>query len=188
MRERILQISKDEQLSHVGSCISMAEVLQEIYEVKKPEDIVVLDAGHSHLAHLVAEEKYNGKEINLPLKDIHCNYDDDCEVATGSLGLGITLALGRAIANRDRDVYCVLSDGGCAEGVVWEALRIKSELQVTNLIVYVNSNGYSGLGEVNQDVLEERLRMFCPDINFRRTNSDFNGYEKVAAHYGTIKD
>lgn len=187
MRERILKISKQEGLSHVGSCLGMAEVLKEIYEIKKPEDIVILDAGHAHLAHLVAQEKYEGKQIVLPLHDIHCNYADGCHVGTGSLGLGITIALGRAIANQDRDVYCVLSDGGCNEGSVWEALRLKSDLQVTNLHVWVNANGYSGMGEVDRDRLEQRLRMFVPDINFVRTNTDFDGNEGLAAHYGTLK-
>ena len=62
MRERILQISQEKHLSHIGSCLGMAEVLNEIYQLKKPEDIVILDAGHAHLAHLVAREKYEGLE------------------------------------------------------------------------------------------------------------------------------
>src|SRR3990167_10130281 len=105
MREKVFEISRKEGLSHIGSCLGMSDVLNEIYEIKKPQDIVILDAGHAHLAHLIAEEKYNHKEIDLPLHDIHCNYKDGCEVGTGSLGLGITVALGRALANLDRDVY-----------------------------------------------------------------------------------
>jgi transketolase N-terminal domain/subunit len=186
MRERIIEISHQEGLSHVGSCISMAEVLEEIYEKKNPQDVVILDAGHSHLAHLVAEEKYNHKEIKLPLQDIHCNTDDGCEVSTGSLGLGITVALGRAMADRTRDVYCITSDGACAEGTVWEALRIKTELQLNNLKVYVNLNGYGALGAIDTDWLEARLKAFDPTIQVRRTNSDFNGITGVDAHYKKI--
>jgi transketolase N-terminal domain/subunit len=186
MRERILEISKQEKLSHIGSNLGMAEVLQEIYETKKPEDIVVLDAGHAHLAHLVAEEKYNNKEIDLPLHDIHCNYEDECEVGTGSLGLGITVALGRAIANPDRDVYCVISDGGAAEGSIWEALRIKTEQGIDNLKVYCNANGFGALGDIDTDYLEDRLLSFDPSIRVFRTNSDFNGIGGVDAHYKVI--
>lgn len=187
MLERIVEISRQEKLSHVGSNLGMAQVLEEIYQIKKEDDLVILDAGHSHLAHLVAQEKYEGKEIELPLHDIHCNDKDGCSVGTGSLGLGITVALGRALADRDRTVYCVVSDGGCAEGTVWEALRLKSDLKLDNLKVWVNSNGYTGIGEINQDYLEERLKAFCPDIEFRRTNSDYGDLTGVSAHYGTIK-
>lgn len=186
MRERVLEISKQEQLSHVGSCISMVEVLQEIYEKKSPEDIVIISAGHSHLAHLVAEEKFNNKRINLPLKDIHCNEDDGCEVSTGSLGLGITVALGRAIADKTRDVYCVISDGEAAEGSVWETLRIKAD-RVDNLKIYVNANGFGALGEIDIDQLEERLKAFDHTIQVRRTSSDFGDVRGVHAHYRKIK-
>lgn len=182
MRERILQISKEQGLSHIGSNLGMAEVLEEIYTTKKPGDIVILDAGHAHLAHLVAEEKFNGKEIPI-LHDIHCNYDDGCEVATGSLGLGITIALGMAMADPTRDVYCVISDGGSAEGSVWEALRVKSERGVSNLKVFVNANGYGALDEVNKGWLEERLKSFDPTIQFRETHSDFGTRRGVDAHY-----
>lgn len=187
MRERILQISKEENLSHIGSNLGMADVLNEIYEIKKPDDIVILDAGHAHLAHLIAQEYWEDKEIKLPLHDIHCNYKDGCEVATGSLGLGITVALGRAIANPDKDVYCVLSDGGSAEGSVWEALRLKKDLNIDNLKVYVNANGYGALDKIDIRYLSKRLKAFDPSIKIRKTNSDFEGVEGVHAHYRTIK-
>ncbi len=192
MKERILQISKDEGLSHIGSNLTMAGVLQEIYNQKKPEDLVILDAGHAHLAHLVAQEKYEGKEIQLPLHDIHCNLEDGCEVATGSLGLGITVALGRAMADQSRDVYCVLSDGGANEGTVWESLRIKSDKLVNNLKVYVNANGYSALGQVDRRDLTKRLQAFDPDIQVRWTKIDsrtLNKYpqlEGLGGHYNKI--
>ena len=185
MRERILQISKELGLTHIGSCLGMAQVLEEIYQIKNPEDIVILDAGHAHLAHLVAREKYEGlKDIEKLIEhDIHCNRESGCEVSTGSLGLGITIALGRAIVNPGRNVYCVLSDGGCAEGSVWEALRIKTMLRVDNLIIYVNANGWGALGAIDLDWLEKRLRVFDPTTRFIRTNSDFGDITGVAAHY-----
>ena len=185
MRERILQISREKGLTHIGSCLGMAVVLEEIYQQKKPEDIVILDAGHAHLAHLVAREKYEGlKDIEKLIEhDIHCNRDSGCEVSTGSLGLGITVALGRAMANPERNVYCILSDGGCAEGSVWEALRIKTEKKIVNLIVYVNANGWSGLDLVDLNWLEQRLKVFDPTVRFIRTNSDFGDITGVAAHY-----
>lgn len=187
MKNRILEVCKERGLTHIGSCFSMADVLEEIYKVKKPEDLVILDAGHAHIAHLVAREKYEGKEFPEVIEDIHCNERDGCDVATGSLGLGITIAIGRALAKK-RDVYCVLSDGGCAEGSVWEALRIKADNNINNLKIYVNANGWSALDRVDLDKLESRLKAFDPSIRFVRTNSDFEyqqskGYSGLDTHY-----
>ena len=185
MRERILEISEKLGLTHVGSCLGMAEVLEEIYAIKRPDDLVILDAGHSHLAHLVAKEKYEGLTNieDLIRKDIHCNRESGCDVSTGSLGLGILLALGRAIAKPQRSVFCVLSDGGCAEGSVWEALRLKTDLGVKNLRIYVNANGFGGLDAIDTDTLERRLRAFDPTVVVMRTNSNFKDVVGVAAHY-----
>lgn len=157
----------------------MSQVLKKIYEIKQPEDALVLDAGHAHLAHLVAQEKYEGLLVGK-VHDIHCNDTDFCDVPTGSLGLGICIALGMALTGRT--VYCVLSDGGCDEGSVWEALRVKTDLKLNNLKVYVNSNGWNALGKVNRNLLEKRLKAFDPTIDFIRTKSDFK-HKGVDAHY-----
>jgi transketolase N-terminal domain/subunit len=52
-KDRIIQISKKLDLSHIGSNLSCLPVLEAIYKEKKPEDIVILDNAHAHLAHLV---------------------------------------------------------------------------------------------------------------------------------------
>ena len=182
MKKRILEISKQNNLSHIGSCLGMSEVLDIVYQTKRSGDIIILDAGHSHIAHLVAMEKYEGKAIPL-IHDIHCNLQDGCEVATGSLGLGICIALGKAIAKPERNVYCILSDGGCEEGSVWEALRLKTDLGIKNLKIYVNANGWDALSKVNIDLLEARLKAFDSTIKVIRTNSDFGEITKVDAHY-----
>jgi transketolase len=189
MKERILEISKEQKLSHIGSCLSALPIIEEIYNTKRPEDTFVLSSGHAHLAHLVVREAHGeiDNAAELISHDIHCNTEAGCEVATGSLGLGITVALGMAIADKDKDVYCLISDGECAEGSVWEALRIKTDMRVDNLKVYVNANGWGALGGIDSDILETRLRAFCPDINFVRTNSDFDGTTGVEAHYAQIK-
>ena len=55
---------------------------------------------------------------------------------TGSLGLGITVAVGRALANKNRKVHVLISDGESAEGSVWEALRFIKESNLSNIEVY----------------------------------------------------
>jgi transketolase len=173
-RQNIVKYSYEHKLTHLGSNLTAVDIIEEIYKKKKPEDKFVLSSGHAHLAHAVVAGLTPG---------VHCDKEYGCDVSTGSLGQGLPIALGMAIANKDVDVYCLISDGECAEGSIWEALRVKSELQVTNLKVFCNSNGYGAYGEINQDILEQRLRSFCPDIEFRRTHT-----EGLADHYRLVTD
>lgn len=62
MRERIIEIGSQDHLSHIGSCLNMTEVLEIVYQIKKPEDIIILDAGHAHPAHLAAEKSMKEKK------------------------------------------------------------------------------------------------------------------------------
>ena len=184
MHEKITKYSYEHKLTHIGSNLTAVDIIQEIYDRKKPEDKVVISSGHAHLAHAVVMQKYNGKSIDEMMKaGIHCDKANGCDISTGSLGQGLQIALGMAIADRDVDVYCLISDGECAEGSMWEALRIKYEQQVTNLHIYVNANGYGAYDKVDVDVLEKRLRIFCPDINFVRTR-----VEGLADHYRQVTE
>ena len=97
--------------------------------------------------------------------------------------MGVTVAVGRALANPDRDVYCLLSDGECAEGSVWEALRFAYENKVTNLKLYVNANGWSAYDTVDLDYLENRIKAFHPDVNYVRTTVEHFGLKGLHAHY-----
>jgi len=67
------------------------------------------------------------------------------KVATGSLGQGLAAANGMALANRldaiDARVFCLLGDGECSEGAVWEAAQFASLNHLSNLIAIVDVNG-----------------------------------------------
>src|SRR5438105_15837942 len=67
------------------------------------------------------------------------------KVATGSLGQGLATANGMAAANRldgiDARIYCLMGDGECSEGSVWEAAQFASLNRLTNLIAIVDVNG-----------------------------------------------
>jgi hypothetical protein len=72
-----------------------------------------------------------------------------------------------AISN---DVYCLISDGECSEGSIWEALAIREKYKVFNLRVYVNANGFGAYDPIDLDFLEKRLSVFT-DILFVRTRT-----------------
>lgn len=190
LAKQILKISYELGLSHIGSCLSVLPILEEIYAKKKPEDKVQLCGAHSHLAHLVV--KSEGAITWVSVGDlikwhgIHCERKAGCDVSGGSLGHG-GISLGMAIANPDITVYLIETDGALNEGSCWEVLKLKQELNVDNLTVIVNMNGYTALGEVNKDYLTKRLKAFCPSIDIRYTNNGLPELEGVKGHYLVLK-
>ena len=191
LQKRIIDISYKQGLSHIGSCLTSVDIIDSIYKNKEKDEKCIVSCGHAHLAHLVVREKYEGYKIGK-IHDIHCNTKDGCDVPTGSLGSGLPIAVGMALADRDNAVYCVVSDGECFEGSIWESINIAAELQLKNLIIVVNANGWSAYKSVDQDRLLNKLNSFvlngCPKIAFVRTKVpdwDFLT-DPLEAHYKVL--
>ena len=75
LKKRILTISYEKKLSHLGSVLTAVDIIKEIYDIKKPDEKFVLSAGHAHLAHAVVMEKYGiikDAEENIKMHGIHC--------------------------------------------------------------------------------------------------------------------
>jgi transketolase len=193
LNKRILEISVKHNLSHLGSCFTALPIIYEIYNKKKPEDKFVLSSGHAGLAlYVVLEHFYNvNAEYLLETYGIHPERDLDqfVEVSTGSLGLGITIAAGIALANRNINVYCLISDGECAEGSIWEALRFIDDENLSNIEVHANVNGWAAYKQVDVKKLTDRLKSFLPNINIHYTdvNEVIKFETPLAAHYTVIK-
>lgn len=193
LNERILEISIKHNLSHLGSCFTALPIIFEIYNKKKTEDKFVLSSGHAGLALYVVLEHFHGVDAEhlLETYGIHPERDLDqfVEVSTGSLGLGITIAAGIAIANSNINVYCLISDGECAEGSIWEALCFIDEENLSNIEIHANLNGWAAYKPVNTEKLTNKLKAFLPNINIHYTNvNEVIQFETpLAAHYTVIK-
>lgn len=185
-KERLIEISIKNKLSHMGSVLTALPIIEEIYAKKKPEEKFVLSSGHAHLAHAVVLEslgKGNAEDI-LAKSGIHCEREAGCDVSTGSLGQGISIAVGLALADRTKNVYCLISDGECMEGSVMESLRIAKEQKLENLKVYLNANGYGAYKEVNTDNLQKQIEAIGFPVDIRRTNSDLGVWATgLLSHY-----
>ena len=193
LKQRILEIAYKHKLSHLGSYLSAVNIIDEIYESKNPNDIFILSSGHAALALYVILEKYEGKNAEeLFLKHgghPHRDEENGIYCSTGSLGLGITVAVGRALADKNRKVHVLISDGESAEGSVWEALRFIQESNLTNIEVYVNVNGYAAYDKVDTKYLVDRLEVFLPSINIRYTNvNQYPFLRGLNAHYHVMSE
>lgn len=198
LNERIIQISKKFGSSHISSCITAGKLIEDCYDYKLPNEPFILSNGHAGLALYCVLEKKEGKDAEKLFKKhgTHPNRDkkDNIWCSTGSLGQGLPIALGMALADRMRNVYCMTSDGEWAEGSMWETIRIAGELRVANLIILMSCNGYGAYGKIDIDRLEWQIGSFvkenCPKIALFRTNME--GYPEwlqgLNGHYAKMDD
>jgi transketolase len=140
----------------------------------------------------VVLEKYLGKDAEHLFHKHgvhpHRNVEDGLPCSSGSLGMGLTVACGYALADRSRRVHCLISDGECGEGSVWEALRFIYEAKLDNLEVYVNVNGMIAYDFIDKEYIMNRLRAFLPRINIRETAPpDWSFAKGILTHYYVLK-
>jgi len=191
LERRIIELSYKHGLTHLSSCLTSVNVIDKIYQVKKKTDPFILSNGHAALALYVVLEKWEGKDAEKLWKKhgTHPNRDleDGIYCSTGSLGMGITVAVGMALADRKNKVYVLMSDGECAEGAVWEALQVAAKERLENLNVAVVCNGYSAYGRVDVDDLDARLNAFYPVLCVRTNLFNLPDWmQGIAGHYATI--
>lgn len=156
--------------AHIGGTFSMIEMLLAIYEkVMKEEDKFILSKAHASfsLCLLLKEKGYDPPltthlEINSQ-NGIHCT--------TGSLGHGLPLGTGMALARKLQKkpgtIYIIMGDGECQEGTTWESLLIGAKHKLDNLVVLVDYNKLQAL-----TTLEEALPLDNISAKFRAFNWD----------------
>jgi transketolase len=130
-------------------------------EVAYP-DTFILSKGHGAMAQYAVLEELgvlSREDLNESGKPggklgMHPDYGlPGIEASTGSLGHGLPIAVGMALADKvlgtERVVYIVMSDGELQEGSVWEALLLAPTLNLTNLVAFVDLNDFQSLGQIS---------------------------------------
>ena len=187
LQKRILEIKFQQKENHIGSCLSALPIIESIYRKMRPEDRFVLSSGHAGVAlYAVLEAKgYIPKEKTAKLSTHPIrNTKYKIHASTGSLGHGIGIAVGMAISGRT--TYCLLSDGEMAEGSVWEALTIADALKLKNLHIYINANGYGGMGKIDVEKLKQKIHCFDLNILVVHGQSNFGPFKGLDAHYKSL--
>jgi len=193
LEKRILKISYKHKLSHIGSCLNTVNFLDHTYKTKEKNASVVLANAHAGIALYAVLEKQGlcNAEKMFKKYGIHSTRDlkHGVEVSGGSLGQVEAIAVGMALGDRTRNVYLITSDGACAEGSVWEALRIAGELKLENLRVAVIANGYSALGKIDVNTLDARLNLFFPTLVVRTNLFQFPDWiNGLDGHYVVMNE
>lgn len=171
-----IRMTNNGKSGHVGSMLSMADIIAVMYEKvlrtdpKNPKweerDRFILSKGHAGAAvySALAEKGF------IPRDWLMTYYCDDgklmghishkvpgVEFSTGSLGHGLPVAVGMAIAARyaksGRRVFCMSSDGDLNEGSTWEAIMFARQECLSNLTMIVDYNRVQALGH-SEDVID----------------------------------
>lgn len=192
---------------HIGGSMSAVDVLAVLYsgvmnvDPQNPQsenrDRLVFSKGHSGPA-LYAALALKGffpvewlTSLNKPhtLLPSHCdmNKTPGIDMTTGSLGQGLSIASGIACAQRlkgiDAWTYCILGDGECQEGQIWEAAMQITQQKLNNLIVFVDRNGMQVDGFL-KDICEigdvgEKFRVFGFNVLDANGHDHMEIYEKI---------
>lgn len=173
---------------HIGGSLSCMDILTELYfnelnlRPEEPDwadrDRLVMSKGHCSpalysvlaLRGFFPEEKLGGfRQLDSHMSGhVEMRYVPGVDMSTGSLGQGLSAAVGMAMAGKlkkqDYRVYAILGDGELAEGQIWEALLSAAKYKLDNLCIIVDLNGLQIDGPTDSvmptEPLADKLRAF----------------------------
>ena len=211
IRKGIVSSVHSAKTGHPGGSLSAADIFTYLYfeelnidpkEPKKADrDRFVLSKGHTApgLYSALAERGYFPKEDLLTLRHVgsylqghpDMKHIPGVDMSSGSLGQGISAAVGMAIAGKmdeaDYRVYTLLGDGEIQEGQVWEASMLAASHKLDNLVVIVDNNNLQIDGtieEVNSPYpIDKKFEAF----NFHVINIDGNDFDQIDAAFKEAK-
>ncbi|GAB2853562.1 transketolase [Pseudoduganella ginsengisoli] len=226
MRRSILDISHTCNLSaHLGGGLSMVDITATLYgsvmrfQKDNPawegRDRFILSKGHGVLGYfsallaagIISEEKFATFQTNESDLIAHpvMNMELGMESSNGSLGQGLSLGVGLALAAKkkgmDHKIYVLLGDGECNEGSVWEAVMCAAQLKLDNLVAIVDYNRLQSDGAAPDIIdfgnFEDKWKAFgwnvcgidghnIPEIHNALVNCQVEGKPKVLVAH-TVK-
>lgn len=190
---------------HPGGSLGIAEILAYLYfeEMRidpanpkwEDRDRFVLSKGHTCPAYYaaLAERGFFDKELLLTFRrpdSILQGHPDmkhipGVDMSTGSLGQGISAACGMALSgkirNKDYRVYAVLGDGESEEGQVWEAAMMAAHYKLSNLCIFVDSNGLQIDGSVTEVMNPQPFDKKFTAFGWNVCVIDGHSFEEIAA-------
>lgn len=191
IRRNILDIAYKYQASHIGTCLSVVEILLSVYggidllKIRNKvddRDRVIVSKGHSAAA-LYSVLNYVGL---LSDKEFGTYYQNNSKLgghvssavtavehSTGALGHGLPVAVGISIGliskKIESNVYVIVGDGELHEGTNWEAMHLAGHLGLNNLCLLIDYNGLSGIGKTNSccnlEPLKKRLEYSAFEVH-----------------------
>lgn len=202
LRRTVLRMAYAGSTVHIGCAFSIVEILAVLYRSHlrgdcrdacsgRVRDYLVLSKGHGVMAQYaclhelgVLEDKdldgYFGDGTRLKgLSDVHA---PGCDVTAGTLGHGLSVGVGLALAAKRRGtgqrVFAVVGDGEMNEGPIWEALLFSSHFKLDNLVVIVDENRFQAMGTTDEVMALGSIRAKLASFGFDAAEVD--GHDEAA--------
>lgn len=174
MRKRILELALNAGTNgaHLGGSLSLVEILNTLYSQNlnlnpkdRKRDRIIMSKGHGALAlycmlekkGILTKEEADTFEQNGTVLFAHAkrNVEKGIEFSGGSLSLGLSFAVGVALACKGlgNHIYVILGDGECDEGLVWESAMSAAHYGLYNMTIIVDRNGLQSDG-YTKDVMD----------------------------------
>tara|TARA_Y100001954_G_scaffold234854_1_gene291247 strand:+ start:1322 stop:2164 length:843 start_codon:yes stop_codon:yes gene_type:complete len=204
IRKRTIETSAQAGIPHLGSCLSCVELLTTLYwseldiDPRSPDcpdrDRFVLSKGHGApvLFQVLAERGFFSverlKEFGKDGSVFHEHppkpgYIKGVEAATGSLGHGLPMALGMAIAQKIKGsknrCYALLSDGECNEGSIWEAAMLAAGEKIHQLTAIIDYNKWQATGRSQEIMALEPLAAKWEAFGWHTQQIDGHNIEEI---------
>lgn len=211
-RERILALVYESGSGHVGAALSQADVLVALYyrtlriDAARPDwperDRFVLSKGHGGLglAPILADRGFfpeaelqtfgrTGSALGMHMDHRRV---PGIEASTGSLGHGLGIALGMALGARKQGLqsrtFCLLSDGECYEGSIWEAAIAAPAFGLSRLCAIIDRNRLTMDGFTEQEVPLEPLAKKWEAFGWRVFSCDGHDFDELCAVFDAATD
>lgn len=205
IRTKSLYITSKSGSSHIGSCLSVADILAVIFtdHLKKKNFNnnssyyfsrlrLIFSKGHAAAAlysalnyiGLISNNKFEtyGKNGSQLMTHVSSKVPG-VEFSTGSLGHGLPHAIGRALSlklnNSKSKVICILSDGELNEGSNWEAFQFIAHHKLDNLLIIIDKNQLQGLSETKNIIELSSFSQIMKNFNFKVFDIDGHSIPKI---------
>lgn len=190
VRRKVLEMIFKGQTSHIGSNLSVIDIATVLYANLKANNEVVWSKGWAAATayYFLSEQGKIPKEDldkfpNAPYLGLIEPSVNGVQVASGSMGHGLPVAVGMAMAKKlkgeDGTIYCIMSDGEMNEGTTWESAAIASHHKLDNLVVIVDKNGWQAMGRtdevLNYDSIADKFEAF----NWEAVNVNGHDYKEI---------
>lgn len=211
VRKYILQMIYSAQSGHPGGSLSATDLITTLYFNEmdihndnvdsKQRDRFVLSKGHaSPLLYAILKEKGLLKEDITTFRQLgstlqgHPNMNEvnGVDMSTGSLGQGISCAVGMALANQidqsNHRIYALIGDGESEEGQVWEAAMAAAHYKLDNLCAILDYNGLQIDGDIRDVMNPEPLDQKFVAFGWHVISIDGHDYEAIMDAFSKARE
>ena len=198
--------------AHIGGTLSMIEIMSVLYLgimkydinnlLWEDRDRFILSKGHGALAQyaamkqsgLISQEEFLTFKKNNTFLYAHPsrNIQRGIEFSSGSLGQGVSLGVGVALALKQKcnkaKVFILVGDGECDEGSVWESLMSASQFKLDNIYIVVDKNNIQYDGPTDDIMSTDSLYNKFTDFGFETIETDGHDIESLLNAFSVISD